>query len=187
MSQYRTPAVPAEWATSRETHAAVAMAIHAIADESRSPEAIWEGPTPAEWDHVAMAVEDYIDNGLFPQEPDGRYPWGGETIVIDPKLDAAEVLRRFAEATNNELFDPDYRGGEWMVEAVETAETLDHWVESSEGWSERSKMARGEIAGVPYIAWRVAQTAKGQPRRSMSVIDLGDTRIAIGGYLPDFS
>jgi hypothetical protein len=36
---------------------AVAQAIHAISDSTRSPEAIWGSPTPAEWDHVKMARE----------------------------------------------------------------------------------------------------------------------------------
>jgi hypothetical protein len=37
---YDTFSVPAGWADSRETHDAVATAIHAIADSSRSPETI---------------------------------------------------------------------------------------------------------------------------------------------------
>ena len=82
-SQYPTPSVSADWASSRETHPAVAMAIHAISDSSRSPEAIWEAPTSNEWDHVAMAVENYVANGVFTAEDDGRYPWGGECIVIE--------------------------------------------------------------------------------------------------------
>jgi hypothetical protein len=80
--QYKQPTVAAEWANSRETHDAVAMAIHAIADHKRSPEAIWEEPTPAEWDHVCMAVEQYLDAGLFPRDPEDRYMWGEETLRI---------------------------------------------------------------------------------------------------------
>lgn len=81
-TQYKTPAVAAEWADSRETHKAVAMAIHAIAGGSRTPEAIWANPTPAEWDHVTMAVENYINAGVFPAEDDGRYNWGQEVITL---------------------------------------------------------------------------------------------------------
>lgn len=80
---YEVPAVGASWAATRETHMAVATAIHAIADKSRSPEAIWEAPTPAEWDHVKMAVEEYVAHGDFTAEDDGRYPWGLETIKIE--------------------------------------------------------------------------------------------------------
>jgi hypothetical protein len=82
-SQYPIPRVSADWASSRETHPAVAVAIYAISDSSRSPEAIWEAPTNDEWDHVAMAVENYVANDVFEAEDDGRYPWGGECIVIE--------------------------------------------------------------------------------------------------------
>ena len=80
---YTTPSVSADWANSRETDMAVAVAIHAIADSSRTPEAIWEAPTPAEWDHVKMAVEEYLTHGDFDKEPDGRYAWGQEAVQID--------------------------------------------------------------------------------------------------------
>lgn len=80
---YTRPQINADWALSRETHQAVATAIHAIADSSRSAEAIWDAPTPAEWDHVVMAVEEYVRLGDFPAEPDGRYPWGMEFVVLE--------------------------------------------------------------------------------------------------------
>ena len=77
---YNTPTVAAEWASSRETDMAVAVAIHAVADSKRSPEAIWEAPTQAEWDHVTMAVAEYVAHGDFPAED--SYCWGQETIRI---------------------------------------------------------------------------------------------------------
>jgi len=79
---YRTPSVSADWADSRETHMAVAVAIHAIADRNRSPEEIWDDPTPAEWDHVTMAVHEYVIHGDFDAESDGRYAWGMENISL---------------------------------------------------------------------------------------------------------
>ena len=79
---YTVLAVSAAWAASRETHMAVATAIHAIATTDRSADAIWEAPTSAEWDNVAMAVEEYVTQGDFASEEDGDYPWGGETIHI---------------------------------------------------------------------------------------------------------
>ena len=79
---YRVPPVAREWAQSRETHEAVATAIHAIADSSRTPEAIWEAPTAAELDHVRMAVEEYVSHGDYPAEPDGRFSWGQEAITL---------------------------------------------------------------------------------------------------------
>ena len=61
-----------------------------------------------------------------------------------------ENLKKFAAATNNELFDADYKGGEWMVEAVETQETLEQWEESSKGWNERTAMMTGTKNYPPY-------------------------------------
>lgn len=92
-----------------------------------------------------------------------------------------EKLNAFAAATSLELYD-----GEWMVEAVETHETLEQWEESAKGWNERTQMKRGEIAGLPFLAWKTMQAIKGQPRRSMSVIDFGDVRFAIDADLTNF-
>jgi len=79
---YNAPTVSTEWASSRQTDMAVAVAIHAIADRTRSADAIWEAPTAAEWDHVIMAVEEYIREGDFDFDPSG-YCWGQETIRIE--------------------------------------------------------------------------------------------------------
>lgn len=98
--RYNTPTVSAEWSQSRETHEAVAMAIHAIADASRSPEKIWEAPTSAEWDQVTMAVANYIANDVFPAEPDGRYPWGMETVTI-PAAEASGQIAVLDDCTRD--------------------------------------------------------------------------------------
>ncbi|MDF2143218.1 hypothetical protein [Paenirhodobacter sp. CAU 1674] len=76
---FNTPAVAADWAQSRETDAAVAMAIHAIADNKRTPEQIWEAPTAVEFENVQMALNEYCINGDI--EP-GDYCWGQETISV---------------------------------------------------------------------------------------------------------
>lgn len=101
-------------------------------------------------------------------------------------MNMIEKLAAFASATNNELFDPEYKGGEWMVEAVETHETLEMWEESSKGWNEHTAMKTGEIAGFPFRAWKQVQAVKGQQRRAMSVVDFGDVRFAIDTDLTDF-
>lgn len=93
---------------------------------------------------------------------------------------------KFAAATNNELFDPEYHGGEWMVRAVETAETIEQFIESSKNWVEKSKAKPGEIAGFKFIAWANCQAVKSQPRREMSVVDFGDVRVAIETDLTNF-
>lgn len=95
----------------------------------------------------------------------------------------AESLKKFAVATNNEFFDADYKSGEWMVEATQTAETLEQFAESAQTWSIRSNMKRGEVAGFPFIAWSKVQMRKGDERRAVSVIDFGGVRFAIDADL----
>ncbi len=90
-------------------------------------------------------------------------------------------LNKFAAATNNELFDADYNNGEWMVNFVETQETLEQFEQGSANWNESSVLKTGEIAGFPFRAWKNTQAQKGQPRQAMSIIDLGDRRIALPG------
>lgn len=80
--QYRTPTISSEWASSRETDKAVAMAIHAIASGDRTPEAIWEDPSADEWDHVVMAVENYVAAGVVEYDATG-YCWGQEIVRIE--------------------------------------------------------------------------------------------------------
>lgn len=81
------PQIDYQWANERETHPAVAAAIHAISDSTRSPQAIWEAPTRAEVDAVKSAVEEYLIHGDFPKEEDGIYPWGQGAIEIhNPRL-----------------------------------------------------------------------------------------------------
>lgn len=80
MTQYNTPNVPAQWSDSRNTCPAVAMAIHAIADSSRTADDIWEEPTIAEFDHVIMAVEHYVDRGIF--NATNQFWWGDLQVKI---------------------------------------------------------------------------------------------------------
>lgn len=102
-------------------------------------------------------------------------------------MDRNEQLAAIAEATNGEIYDADPRFNEWMVDAVETHETLDNFIESSKGWAERSTaMSRGEIAGMPFISWAMVQCRKGDQRRPLSVIDLGDVRFALETDLSHF-
>tara|TARA_B100000989_G_C19513482_1_gene460379 strand:- start:601 stop:912 length:312 start_codon:yes stop_codon:yes gene_type:complete len=92
------------------------------------------------------------------------------------KHENAGMLVAFAEATDHEIFDED---GDAMCEAVQTAETLGDFLESSRKWNERAGFSEGEIEGVRFVAWESVQIAKGQPRRELSVIDLGDVRIVL--------
>lgn len=42
---------------------------------------------------------------------------------------------------------------------------------------------RGDLAGFPFVHFGIVQVAKGQPRRSLSVIDLGTVRFAVADDL----
>jgi len=97
-----------------------------------------------------------------------------------------DYLKTFAAATNNELFDADYNGGEWMVDAEETHESLDDWIDSSSKWNERSAMRSGEIAGFRFLSWSKVQLFKGSSRAARSVIDFGDVRYALACDLMDY-
>jgi hypothetical protein len=80
--KYPTPAVPPGWAESRQTHPAIAMAIHAISDSRRTPEAIWESRTEDEIEDVRDAVSSYLDDAVFQEEEDGRFSWGVAIMFI---------------------------------------------------------------------------------------------------------
>lgn len=78
----RTVADLDQWAQARETSVEVATAIHAISDSRRSAEDIWEGPTLAEFDHVEMAVAEYLAQGDFEPVTGGLYQWGAEAVQV---------------------------------------------------------------------------------------------------------
>jgi hypothetical protein len=88
----------------------------------------------------------------------------------------AENIAKFAAATED-LYDQEYGG--WLVKSVETRDTIQDFVDASHGWAECSAMKSGEIAGFQFVAWERVQAAKGQPRRSLSVVDFGDVRVAM--------
>ena len=78
---YKQPYVTQEWADSRQTDMAVAVAIHSIAGVKRTPEKIWDEPTQAEWEHIHMAVEEYVLHGDFEYDTNG-YFFGCEKVYI---------------------------------------------------------------------------------------------------------
>ncbi|OQY69758.1 MAG: hypothetical protein B6D47_08515 [Rhodocyclaceae bacterium UTPRO2] len=98
-----------------------------------------------------------------------------------------EKLKAFAAATNNELYDADYNGGGWMIEAVETRETIGNFVEASNGYAECTREKFGEIAGFQFVAFSKVQVRKGDQRRQLSVIDFGDLRVALNCDLTDYT
>lgn len=79
----------------------------------------------------------------------------------------------------NFLFDADYKGGEWMVSAVETKETLADTDNSKKYWNECAGRLEGEVAGFKFLGWSKVQIVKGEARRSLTVIDFGDFRMVL--------
>ena len=84
-----------------------------------------------------------------------------------------------AEATGDNLLALDAEGWEWLVEAVTTADTLEDFATASRSYRECRVAVRGTLAGLPALAWAQVQVAKGAQRRALSVIDLGDVRVAL--------
>jgi hypothetical protein len=101
-------------------------------------------------------------------------------------LTTQQNIAAFATATNNELFDPDWKNGEWMIDAVQTRETLEQVLDSAKFWSEKSAANHGVIAGFPFVAYSKMQARRGDARRSLSVIDFGDVRYILECNLSHF-
>lgn len=97
-----------------------------------------------------------------------------------------QALAAFGAATNNNLYDAEWNGGTWMVEAVETRETIDDFVAASSKYAECTREKFGEVAGFKFVAFREIQVRKGDARRQLSVIDFGDVRFAIDADLTSY-
>jgi hypothetical protein len=99
---------------------------------------------------------------------------------------AQQNIAAFAAATNNELFDADYKGGTWMIDAVQTSETIDQIIDSAKNWAEKSTPTHGVIAGFPFVSYSKMQARRGDARRSLSVVDFGDVRYVLECNLSHF-
>jgi hypothetical protein len=78
---------PLEWSVDRRTHPAIAQAIFAVSSDQRTPEAIWESPTPEEWRKISELVVEYVDDGDFAVD-NGKFAWGPfETLRLWPAHD----------------------------------------------------------------------------------------------------
>ncbi len=72
-----------DWYQSRNTHPAVAAAIHVVAGEvGKTPEQLWEEPTTTEFDSVRAILNELIELGDLEPEPDGKYAWGNDTVDL---------------------------------------------------------------------------------------------------------
>ena len=90
-----------------------------------------------------------------------------------------EALQALHDATGGDLYDAVWEGGTWMVGAVETADSLADFEAATANYAERSAMTTGTIAGLPFISFERVQVRKSDARRALTVIDLGDVRVAL--------
>lgn len=98
-------------------------------------------------------------------------------------MELQQALAKIHEATGGNLYDANWEGGSWMWEAVQTAEALSDFERAAKGYAECGAIERGDLAGFPFVHFGIVQVAKGQPRRSLSVIDLGNVRFAVADDL----
>ena len=94
----------------------------------------------------------------------------------------ADNLLHFAIATNYEIYDPDQHGGTWLFTIVPTAATISDFISAAEQfWNEKTLHNHGKISGLPYVSFASTQASHRGQRNKISIIDLGDIRIAIPG------
>lgn len=98
-----------------------------------------------------------------------------------------EALQALHQATSGDIYDADYEGGSWMVSATETADTLDQFVASSEGWAEVGCVRECRVAGLRCVYFGEVQARKGDQRRELTVIDLGDVRVAVAADVSEWA
>lgn len=72
----------------------------------------------------------------------------------------------FAAATDGEIYNPAYNGGAWMCEAVETAETIEHFIAASRDWHISGLRKTGTFKGLPYVCWPNMQPREKAPPRA---------------------
>lgn len=98
-----------------------------------------------------------------------------------------EALQALHDATGGDLYDSNYEGGTWMVTATETADTLDQFVAASEDWREVGCVRECRVAGLRAVYFGEVQARKGDTRREMTVIDLGDVRVAVSADVSEWA
>lgn len=75
-----------QWAASHETHEAVAVAIHQMSDDCRSPGDIWEEPTEVEAMWIERKVAQFAAERRFGLDASGEsLPWGAGRLLLVPK------------------------------------------------------------------------------------------------------
>lgn len=98
-----------------------------------------------------------------------------------------EALQALHEATGGDLYDAVWGGGQWMHSATETADTLDQFVAASEQWNEVGCVRECRVAGLRAVYFGEVQVRKGNTRRELTVIDLGDVRVAVAADVSEWA
>ena len=95
-------------------------------------------------------------------------------------------LQELHDLTNGGLYDVDY--GDFMVDGniAHTRDTIDDFETNSAKWTERSGSVRGNLGPYPYIVWNKTQARAGQPRTPLTVVDMGEFRIAFKDHIQNF-
>ena len=80
------------------------------------------------------------------------------------------------------LFDEAFSIGvcmdeEYGCDVVTTADSLASFIEAAKGYSEHGAIEHGEVDGLKTIVIHGAQPKKGDKRRDVYIIDLGDVRV----------
>lgn len=88
-----------------------------------------------------------------------------------------DILQKLDKATNSEVYDAAY--GDFVYTTVETKDTLEDFKNNSAAWAERGKFFKGKLDDFNYIGWDKAQPRKGHQRDPITIIDLGEIRIAL--------
>lgn len=76
----RIPPVSQMWLESRFTHPAIGAAIHAIATDTRSADAIWDDPTEDELATIKRIAGEWIKRGNYPTQ--ATYQWWRRSIHL---------------------------------------------------------------------------------------------------------
>lgn len=90
-----------------------------------------------------------------------------------------DAFLAFMQATDNDIYDPEWQGGSWLDEVEWTYQTLDQLAQEAKTWQERRHPEYGYIANVKFVTYPMVQIKKGDTRAPFSVVDFGDIRMII--------
>jgi hypothetical protein len=87
-----------------------------------------------------------------------------------------DILEKLDKASHSEIYDCE--DGDFVYETAETSDSIDHFKENSISWNEKGRFFTGSLGEFAYIGWEQVQTKRGEMRNPITIIDLGEKRIA---------